>query len=80
MQTIIIMYYDEIIEKMIPGIYMAINNKIEEGYKDIFLYIKYYIQKFTKIEKKNIILKHLLLIMNQHYIMRLIKYLIKKKK
>ena len=48
LQTIIIMYYDEIINKMIPGIYITINNKTEEGYTDIFIYIKYYIDKLLK--------------------------------
>ena len=42
------MYYDEIINKMIPGIYITINNKTEEGYTDIFIYIKYYIDKLLK--------------------------------
>ena len=32
MQTIIIMYYDILIEKMIPGIFIVINNKTFEGY------------------------------------------------
>ena len=36
-QTIIIMYYDEILDKMLPGIYITINNKTEEGYKDVFV-------------------------------------------
>ena len=35
-QTVIIMYYDEIIDKMIPGIFITINNKTEEDYKDVF--------------------------------------------
>ena len=45
MQTIIIMYYDIIIEKMISGIFILINNKTEEKYKDIITYIKEYIKK-----------------------------------
>ncbi len=36
MQTIIIMYFDVVIEKMIPGIFIVINNKKEEGYIDCF--------------------------------------------
>lgn len=36
MQTIIIMYYDIIIEKMISGIFILINNKTDERYKDSF--------------------------------------------
>ena len=40
MQTIIIMYYDVIIEKMLPGIFIIINNKTEEGYKVSITYIK----------------------------------------
>ena len=39
-QTIIIMYYDIITTKLIPGIFIMINNKTEEGYRDCFLYIK----------------------------------------
>jgi hypothetical protein len=31
------MYYDNITEKMIPGIYIIINNKTEEGYLDSFV-------------------------------------------
>ena len=45
LQTIVIMYYDEIIDKMIPGIYITINNKTEERYLDTFNYIKYYLYK-----------------------------------
>ena len=45
MQTIIIIYYDVIIEKMILGIFIIINNKTQEGYKDSFTYIKEYINK-----------------------------------
>ena len=45
MQTIIIMYYDIIIEKMISGIFILINNKTEEKYKDNITYIKEYIKK-----------------------------------
>ena len=52
-QTIIIMYYDEILDKMLPGIYIAINNKTEEGYKDVFRYIKYYIDNILKDREKN---------------------------
>ena len=36
-QTIIIMYLDAIILKMIPGIFIVSNNKTYEGYKFIFL-------------------------------------------
>ena len=54
MQTIIIMYYDIITSKMIPGIFIITNNKTEEGYRDSFLYIKYYINKLIKNEKKNL--------------------------
>ena len=51
-QTIIIMYYDIIILKMIPGIFIVINNKTEEGYIDCFMYIKYYIDRLL-IKNKN---------------------------
>ena len=47
LQTIIIMYYDIIIDKMIPGIYIIINNKTYEGYYDSFLFIKNFIDKIN---------------------------------
>ena len=53
-QTIIIMYYDIIIQKMIPGIFIVINYKTEEGYIDCFMYIKYYIDRLL-IKNKNIV-------------------------
>ena len=34
------MYYDNITDKMLPGIFIVINNKIFEGYVDRFIYIK----------------------------------------
>ena len=52
MQTIIFMYYDIIIEKMIPGIFSVTNNKTEEGYFDSFHYIKDYIDNMNKASKK----------------------------
>ena len=52
MQTVIIMFYDVIIEKMIPGIFIILNNKTEEGYIDCFIYLKYHIDKLICIEKK----------------------------
>ena len=55
MQTIIIVYYDIIIEKMIPGVFITINNKTEEGYLDCFLYLKYYIDKLIFINKKELL-------------------------
>ena len=55
MQTIIIMYYDIIIEIMIPGVFITINNKTEEGYLDCFLYLKYYIDKLILINKKELL-------------------------
>ena len=39
-QTVIIMYFDPIYEKMIPGIFLTINNKFKNGYIEIFQYIK----------------------------------------
>ena len=42
-QTLIIMYYDNILNKMIPGIFPIINNKYLIGYSLIFSYIKNYI-------------------------------------
>ena len=41
------MYYDILIEKMIPGIFIVINNKTFEGYVDCFTYIKNYIIKLN---------------------------------
>lgn len=37
------MYYESILEKMIPGIFAPINNKKLIGYTQIFIYIKDYI-------------------------------------
>ena len=39
------MYYDEIIDIMFPGIFITIGNKTEEGYNDVFNYIKYYLDQ-----------------------------------
>ena len=39
-QTIIIMFYDPIIFKMIPGIFIAINNKTKQGYTKIIRFIR----------------------------------------
>lgn len=54
MQTIIIMYYDVIIEKMLPGIFIIINNKTEEGYQASFTYIKEYIKKLLNNNLKKL--------------------------
>ena len=43
------MYYDYIIKKMIPGIFIVINNKTTEGYIDTFSYIKNYINISSNI-------------------------------
>ena len=53
MQTIIFMYYDIITEKMIPGIFLIINNKTFEGYVDSFMDIKNYIKKLN-INQENL--------------------------
>ena len=45
-QTIIIMFYDPIIFKMIPGIFIAVNNKTKPGYIKIFSFIRDYIYKY----------------------------------
>ena len=37
------MYYDQKLNKMIPGIFAPINNKCLKGYNQIFSYIKEYI-------------------------------------
>lgn len=34
-QTVIIMYFDEILNKMIPGVFILLNNKYKEGYKNV---------------------------------------------
>ena len=52
MQTIILMYYDNITDKMIPGIFIIINNKTYEGYVDCFNYIKNYIYRLNNSEEK----------------------------
>ena len=49
-QTIIIMYYDTLYYKMIPGIIIIVNNKTLNGYLEIINYIKYSI--LSKIENK----------------------------
>ena len=53
-QTIIIMFYDCILKKMIPGIIIVTNNKIYEGYVLIFSFIKRYILTYIKNEIVNI--------------------------
>ena len=54
MQTSIIMYYDIIIEKMIPGIFIVQNNKTTEGYLDSFLYLKKYIDNIINYDTNKI--------------------------
>lgn len=54
MQTIIIMYYDIIVEKMIPGIFIVQNNKTTEGYLDSFIYLKNYIDKIINTDPDKI--------------------------
>ena len=41
-ETIIIMFYDNLCNKMLPRIFISINNKTYEGYCEIFLSIKKY--------------------------------------
>ena len=45
-QTIIIMFYDPLCFKMIPGIFIAINNKTLEGYSESFKFIRDYIYNY----------------------------------
>ena len=45
------MYFDVILEKMIPGIFIAMNNKTEEGNIDCFKYKKDYIYRLKYIFK-----------------------------
>ena len=42
------MFYDPILFKMIPGIFIATNNKSFEGYKAIFRFIRDYIYKYVQ--------------------------------
>ena len=53
-QTIIIMFYDNILKKMLPGIFIITNNKIYEGYLLIFSYIKRYLLTYINNEIINI--------------------------
>ena len=53
-QTIIIMYFDIIVEKMVPGIFILINNKTSEGYLEVFAYIKYYIDNLVEYKDEKI--------------------------
>ena len=48
------MLYDPISFKMIPGIFIAINNKTLEGYNECFKYIRDYIYKYVKDDLKKI--------------------------
>ena len=52
-ETIIIMYYDPLLYKMIPGIFIVSNNKNYKGYETIFIYIKNYLLLYVKNDKKN---------------------------
>ena len=45
------MYYDQILNKMIPGIFAPINNKTLNGYNEIFSYIKECILAIIKNNK-----------------------------
>ena len=49
-QTLIILYYDLIIYKFIPGIYILINNKTEAGYESVFKKIKNDFDNYRKIK------------------------------
>ena len=39
-ETLIIMFYDNLYNKMIPGVFVTVNNKKQEGYKAIFNSLK----------------------------------------
>ena len=56
-QTIIIMYMDVIVLKMLPVIFIISNNKTYEGYKIIFEDLLKKINKFTKINKSKLKMK-----------------------
>ena len=47
-QTIIIMFYDPLLFKMIPGIFIGINNKTLQGYTLILRFIRDYIYKYCQ--------------------------------
>ena len=51
-QTIIILYYDIIIFKFIPGIFILINNKTQLGYEHAFRYIKENMDKYANLNKE----------------------------
>ena len=53
-QTMIIMYYDTILYKFIPGIFVLINNKTSNGYQHIFRDIIEMIQSYEKEIKVNL--------------------------
>ena len=57
-QTIIIMFYDPIIFKMIPGIFIAVNNKTKPGYIKIFSFIRDYIYKYVANDLNKITCKY----------------------
>ena len=42
------MFYDPILFKIVPGIFIAINNKTLEGYNQCFKYIRDYIYNYVK--------------------------------
>ena len=48
-QTLIMLYYDPIIYKFIPGIYILINNKTEAGYENVFKKINNDFNNYRKI-------------------------------
>jgi len=56
-QTLILMYMDVIVLKMIPGIFIISNNKTYEGYKLIFNDLLNKINIFTKINKSKLKIK-----------------------
>ena len=45
------MYYDIYNSKMIPAIFIYMDNKTMEGYIFVFQYIKYYIHKILRNKK-----------------------------
>ena len=47
-QTIIIMFYDPLLFKIIPGIFIGFNNKTFQGYTLIFRFIRDYIYKYCQ--------------------------------
>ena len=74
-QIIIIMFYDIIIFKMIPGIFISINNKTKQGYTKIFRFIRDNIYKYDANDLNKINWKYFKQTLKSVYINHLKMYL-----